>query len=123
MILFDKLYTITSVEASAASVCYKIHLNPDHVIYQAHFPGEPITPGACIVQIAQELASMWLQCELEIAKIINLKFLSVIKPEEVLDLDIILEIKKDDENGIQFRGSFVKGDTEYTKMSLLCHRV
>ena len=33
----------------------KIRLNPDHEIYRAHFPGNPITPGVCIVQIISEV--------------------------------------------------------------------
>ena len=31
-----------------------LRLNPDHPIYHAHFPGNPITPGVCIVQIVGE---------------------------------------------------------------------
>ena len=32
-----------------------IRLLPDNVIYKAHFPEKPITPGVCIVQMAVEL--------------------------------------------------------------------
>ena len=34
---------------------FKVILNPDHLIYKAHFPGQPVTPGVCILQIIQEL--------------------------------------------------------------------
>ena len=58
------------------------------MIYQAHFPGEPITPGVCIVQIGKEVIEDLLleqssaSPRLEIIKAKNIKFLSVISPNE-----------------------------------------
>ena len=58
------------------------------MIYQAHFPGEPITPGVCIVQIGKEviedllLEQSSVSRRLEIIKAKNIKFLSVISPNE-----------------------------------------
>ena len=46
---------IVSKEGVGLMVSYTIKLIPSCVIYQAHFPGEPITPGVCIVQMAKEL--------------------------------------------------------------------
>ena len=55
MELKNNLYTIVSKEGVGLMVSYTIKLIPSCVIYQAHFPGEPITPGVCIVQMAKEL--------------------------------------------------------------------
>ena len=33
-----------------------VRLLPESAVYRGHFPGYPITPGVCIVQIALELA-------------------------------------------------------------------
>ena len=33
----------------------RIKLHPEHVIYDAHFPGQPITPGVCLVQMIGEI--------------------------------------------------------------------
>ena len=45
------LYEIISVDAGGAT----IRLLPDSPVYQGHFPGYPITPGVCLVEIAVEL--------------------------------------------------------------------
>ena len=45
------LYETISVDAGGATV----RLLPDSPIYQGHFPGYPITPGVCLVEIAVEL--------------------------------------------------------------------
>ncbi len=120
MIFLDNLYTIVSTpEESTEAVRFQIRLNADSVIFKAHFPGEPIMPGACIVQMVQELFSVWTKREVEIAKIVNLKFLSVIKPDEVLDLDIAIKIKKEEDQQVHINADIVKDETTYTKMSLL----
>ena len=122
MIFLDNLYTIVSTpEESAEAVRFQIRLNADSVIFKAHFPGEPIMPGACIVQMVQELFSVWTKREVEIAKIVNLKFLSVIKPDEVLDLDVAIKIKKEENQQVHINADIVKDETTYTKMSLLLH--
>lgn len=122
MIFLDNLYTIVSIpEESTEAVRFQIRLNADSVIFKAHFPGEPIMPGACIVQMVQELFSVWTKREVEIAKIVNLKFLSVIKPDEVLDLDVAIKIKKEEDQQVHINADIVKDEITYTKMSLLLH--
>lgn len=122
MIFLDNLYTVVSTpEESTEAVRFQIRLNADSVIFKAHFPGEPIMPGACIVQMVQELFSVWTKREVEIAKIVNLKFLSVIKPDEVLDLDVAIKTKKEEDQQVHINADIVKDETTYTKMSLLLH--
>lgn len=65
-----------------SQVSFLLRLNPSSFIYQAHFPGEPITPGVCIVQMGGELVEEVLQRDLQIVKVKNVKFLSVLTPQE-----------------------------------------
>lgn len=98
MQLKNNLYKIISKEEDSSMVNYTIELNPSCVIYQAHFPKEPITPGVCIVQIGTELIEelltekMSVSCKLEIVKVKNVKFLSVISPRDTLH--IMYQMKK-----------------------------
>lgn len=120
MIFLDNLYTVVSSnEESASRVCMQIRLNPESVIFKAHFPGEPILPGACIVQMVLELFMIWTKRDVEIAKVNNLKFLSVISPDEVLDLDVVIEIKKEEEGQVSIKADITKDGSDFTKMSLL----
>ena len=45
------LYETMAVDAAGATV----RLLPESPVYQGHFPGYPITPGVCLVEIALEL--------------------------------------------------------------------
>lgn len=80
MILKDSLYKITSSDLEEKS--FNIELVPDCLIYNAHFPKHPITPGVCIIQIATELLNELLQGNCELTSISNAKFLAVIDPIE-----------------------------------------
>ena len=33
------------VLSNRSNTSFRLRLNPEHFIYQAHFPGEPVTPG------------------------------------------------------------------------------
>ena len=80
MILKNSLYQVVGQESTEGAVCYDVRLHPDHTIYQAHFPGEPITPGVCVIQIAKELLEDHLHRFLAIKAVKNVKFLMVISP-------------------------------------------
>lgn len=66
-----------------------IQLEPSHPIYAAHFPGNPITPGACLVRIAEELVS---GCMLSIT---NLKFMRPVLPSDTITY--VFEKKKENQ--------------------------
>ena len=80
MRLADNLYTLIHADEEALS--YQIRLRRDCIIYQAHFPGEPITPGVCIAQIAKELMERHEGKPFEIEKVKNVRFYSVLSPVE-----------------------------------------
>jgi len=37
---------------------FKIELNFNHKIFKGHFPGSPILPGVCIIQIVKEVLNL-----------------------------------------------------------------
>ena len=98
MQLKNSIYKIIGKEDEGDVFNYTIQLIPSCFIYQAHFPGEPITPGVCIVQIGKELIEELLAEQtskpqtLEIIKVKNVKFLSIISPNEAKQL--VCQIKK-----------------------------
>ena len=87
------------------------------MIYQAHFPSNPITPGACIIQIAQELYEQSCGHSVEILEVRNAKFLKALIPvpdnryhysfRNLSDNDRLQIVVSDD-------------DSIYAKFSLVC---
>lgn len=95
MALLDNLYHITAQttlpEGEGGGAVYRIALHPDSAIYQAHFPGRPITPGACMIQIVEELARQYFaDATLHVRSIINLKFLALLEPQHHPTVEVVL---------------------------------
>jgi 3-hydroxyacyl-[acyl-carrier-protein] dehydratase len=73
---------------------FTIKLNPEHPIYSGHFPGNPVVPGVCQVQMIKELTSSILRKDLVIHKSDNIKFLSMIVPSITPLLKASIDIKE-----------------------------
>lgn len=124
MLLKNSLYTIEKSEKLTSSDemvggIFLLRLNPDHVIYQAHFPGEPITPGVCIVQMGKELMEVLLDKSLEVARVKNVKFLSVISPEDTTSITYTFRKVEWSADGKEVKAQIVvtSGDEAKAKIS------
>ena len=127
MKLKNNLYKIISKEEVNSIFNYTVELNPSCVIYEAHFPGEPITPGVCIVQIGKEVIEDLLleqssaSRRLEIIKAKNIKFLSVISPNEtpILTYQVRKLVFSDDNMTVETQIVVNSDDKSMAKISLV----
>lgn len=78
--LQNQLYTISSKEIENNSAKYTITQNKENVIFKAHFPGNPITPGACLIEIGKELCEDFFEKKLLVKTIKSVKFMNLITP-------------------------------------------
>ena len=116
------LYTITAKEINDDGGVFHIHLNPECLIYKAHFPEQPITPGVCITQIAVELAEIIVGHSLQMIGIKNVKFLSIMTPDTQTEVTYTITIKSSDDNNTRIQAVAQSDDVVYAKMSLICKR-
>ncbi|MDR0794915.1 MAG: glycosyltransferase, partial [Tannerella sp.] len=98
MMLIHDFFSIIHKTGDDNEWVYRLSLNAGHPIYRAHFKGNPITPGACIVQMLKELAETHYSTSFFIAGVKNVKFLVAINPIENKEIDARLSCAKD-ENG------------------------
>lgn len=116
MILKNNLYNILSADSEAKS--FRIKLNPDCKIYKAHFPGKPITPGVCIIQIASELLNELMPCNRTLSMVGNAKFLSIINPLESEEVTFTFKKIAEEEECLKVSAIVSDKDTIFTKLSL-----
>ncbi|RAR71538.1 3-hydroxyacyl-ACP dehydratase [Flavobacterium aciduliphilum] len=69
-----------------------VFLNKEHDIFKGHFPGNPVTPGVCMMQIIKELTQNILGSYLIMTSSTNVKFMALINPEKNSILKLDLEI-------------------------------
>lgn len=122
MKLLDSLYSIVDEVVSEVEHSYTIKLNPEHFIYAAHFPGEPITPGVCIMQIAQELLQLHVGHPIEISSVKNIKFLHIISPLETPVVSYSLQKIVCDGGEVKAQVSVLSNEVVFAKLSLVCQK-
>jgi 3-hydroxyacyl-[acyl-carrier-protein] dehydratase len=119
MILLEKnFYKIQSLDKQGeGKYGVVIFLNKEHDIFKGHFPGNPVTPGACMIQIIKELTSQILGVEIQMKSTQNVKFMALINPEINPELLLELDINSEDLTAIKVKNIAKFGDTVALKMS------
>lgn len=110
---FFSLINKTSTDGSFEAL---VGFNSAHFIYQAHFPGNPITPGVCILQIAKELLEQHVEKPLVMKEAKNIKYLQVLDPVSHPEVYFKLKIQ---ENGDSIVANIIVelGEICFTKIS------
>ena len=80
MRLSGTFFTILSSKESGNGFEPLIRLEPDNVIFKAHFPDYPITPGAVQIRVATELLESHLGKSLTLKTVSDLKFMEPLYP-------------------------------------------
>ena len=95
MILLNDFYTILQRTPAPGVVKATISINKKHRILEGHFPGLPVVPGVCMLQIVRELMEVTAEKELKLTEADNMKFLSVINPEQNTDVDVTINYSEE----------------------------
>lgn len=91
-------FRITLLNTQGPEYRAALELNPEHPLYRGHFPGRPVLPGVCSLQMIKEaVAVTGVGKPLQYAEIIQCKFLSVVNPQEspLLDLSYTWDFEPD----------------------------
>jgi 3-hydroxyacyl-[acyl-carrier-protein] dehydratase len=118
MILKDNFFTIKSQNITDIKAEFRIKLNSESFIYQAHFPNNPITPGVCLIQMAVELFSLLKNASFGIKTLKNVKFTAPINPLEFPEVDFLLEFAKN-ESLWQVKVLIKENETAFAKISMV----
>ncbi|MCD8540733.1 MAG: 3-hydroxyacyl-ACP dehydratase [Leadbetterella sp.] len=98
-------------------------LNKDHDIFKGHFPGNPVTPGACMLQVVKELAQDILGFKLMMTSAANVKFMALINPEVNPVLRLELDIDASEEDHIKVKNTTLFEEITALKMNNTYKRI
>ena len=118
MILLNDFFRILSSTQDETTGNYDIALNPEHFIFKAHFPGNPITPGVCQLRIIEELMSQQTSTPLRLSHINNIKYMNIISPVESPTLQVRLSRIQPTNEGVSLLAVIANDEQTFTKMSL-----
>ena len=115
MILLDDFYTIKNLTKVDSAVNAELELNASHKIYEGHFPGQPVTPGVCMMQMVKEIIETVLQRETRLVRASEMKFLLMIIPGENNIINAQIKYSIDENEGIHVIAALLKDNTTYFK--------
>ncbi|MEI8006224.1 MAG: 3-hydroxyacyl-ACP dehydratase [Bacteroidota bacterium] len=122
--LKDKLYrintiTILPVEGGDNPVQkFSVQLNLDgtHGIFQGHFPGNPVLPGVCQVEMVRELAEEITGRKLMLSQASQVKYLNLINPLLCPLLVMNMRLTIQDPINMEVYAELASADTIFMKM-------
>ena len=78
--LLNDFFMIDSLQKDDTTAKATLRLNAEHPIFKGHFPGQPVVPGACLLQLVQEMTSLITAKEWRLLKGDHIKFIAMIDP-------------------------------------------
>jgi 3-hydroxyacyl-[acyl-carrier-protein] dehydratase len=87
----NDLYTISSLNETNGCIYASTLLREKHAIFSGHFPGHPVLPGVCMLEMITEITGEYTKQAFRISGAPMIKFLRMIDPS--VNPQINLEIK------------------------------
>jgi len=95
--LRNELYTVLSISQLPGAIDAVLQLDPAHSIFEGHFPGQPVLPGVCLMQIIREMLELATGGKWALQKAAQVKFVRMIDPRINQELVIHISYEEKEE--------------------------
>ncbi|WP_028786455.1 hypothetical protein [Terrimonas ferruginea] len=113
--LSNDFFFLSAVQPAEAAVTAEVRFNADHAIFQGHFPGQPVVPGVCMLQLIKEITEQQTGKALFMQEAPLCKFLSVIDPLKTPKVTAQLQYTNDGAR-YQVNATLSEGETTFLKL-------
>lgn len=110
-----------SNESSGGNINSQLELNAAHRIFSGHFPGQPIVPGVCMIQIVKEILEGSIGKKTRLIKADHAKFLAMIDPRVNPLINATIKYSENDE-GIDVTASLFRDEIIFLKLKAVFHK-
>lgn len=93
--LMNDFYTLSHIVQTENKWEGKIMFNAAHAIFKGHFPGQPVVPGVCMMQIVKEVLENAMNKKIRITQAAQVKFLQLITPDSSPVIHIEWKVAED----------------------------
>ena len=76
----DLFTSIDNYLAQEGHYAFRVRLDASHPVYRGHFPGHPVLPGVCTLQLVRECLNRGTGRRFRYAAIRECKFLGMVVP-------------------------------------------
>jgi len=108
-------FNIRNLETAGFDIKADLVINAAHKIFEGHFPGHPVVPGVCMMQMVKEIMEQVFKKKTNLVSASDMKFLNIINPEENTDIQAALKYKIEENRNMTVWASLFKDDRIYFK--------
>jgi len=123
MVLKDFYKVLSEEKVSDSKYNITILINEKHEVFKGHFPGNPIMPGVCMIQIIKELTESITKSSLMIQSLANVKFMALINPEVTPELRLELDVTITEDDLVKVKNTTYFNDTTALKLSTVYKKI
>lgn len=114
--LHDNLYKIDAFTNVDGKIEASLTIDATHKIFEGHFPGQPVLPGVCMMQIFKELLEKANGQKLFMYQADSSKFLRMVDPHQTPRLNFVIDYTST-EGYIKANGILKSEDATFLKLS------
>jgi 3-hydroxyacyl-[acyl-carrier-protein] dehydratase len=111
----NDLFSIDKISHEDATISVMLGINADSEILEGHFPGHPVVPGACMLQIVKEILESVLNHPVRLKKADQLKFMITIDPTNTSTVALDMAYKNAEDDSIVVTAKLSNPDALYFK--------
>ena len=108
-------FTIGNIEITGFNIKATLVINASHKIFNGHFPGQPVVPGVCMLQMVKEIMEQVTEKKTDLIKSSEIKFLAVIDPSQNNNISASLKYTIDDNQNIIVAAALFKDELIHFK--------
>lgn len=108
--LVPDYYSIKEQYKEADSFVFCVALNPACQVYEGHFPGSPVSPGVCNIQMIKECIELATGKELFMNYIQQCRLTTLITPQTHPELNIRIQILSETAEQVKVRALIESND-------------
>jgi 3-hydroxyacyl-[acyl-carrier-protein] dehydratase len=90
------IFSIAELTHNSGAIMAILGINKNSEIFDGHFPGHPVVPGACMLQVVKDVLETSLGFPLRL-KAGHLKFISMIDPGVIQTIQLEITYARDEE--------------------------
>jgi 3-hydroxyacyl-[acyl-carrier-protein] dehydratase len=113
--LLNDFFTIRDTESSATEIWAELVIDPNHKIFEGHFPNQPVVPGVCMMQMIKEILEKILGKETNLVQAAEMKFMAVINPQENNLIQATIKYSTDESSVINIVASLYRDELVHFK--------
>lgn len=121
MLLENRYYQLVSQKIAGERGAFHVRLLPECAIYQGHFPGNPICPGVCQIEMIKECATLLTGRDLRIRSVAQCRLTALASPTVCPELEVEV-LASSVENGFLVRATVSDDKQKYVdfKGEMIC---